>query len=269
MVSGDVLTRYLALSAVNGGLGYPTGDTTCGLVDGGCAQHFAGGSLYWSAGTGARFVSLSARTRYLALGAQAGALGYPTMDTACNLRAGGCAQTFEHASLYAASRTATAFVVSGDVLTRYVGLRGQNGGLAYPTMDTACGLTGGGCAQNFQGGTLYWTAGTDARVSLFSVRTRYLAARGQNGALGYPTSDTVCTLLGGGCVQHFQNGSIFAGSRTAPGRIVSGPILTHWLALRHVNSRYGYPIGEAYAVPGGVAQRFQGGTLTYVGGRVR
>jgi len=66
-----------------------------------------------------------------------------------------------------------------------------------------------------------------------------------------------------------QNGSIYSTSRTAPAFVVSGAILTKWLSLRHVNSRYGYPIGEAHAVPGGVAQRFQGGTLTYVGGRVR
>jgi uncharacterized protein with LGFP repeats len=136
-------------------------------------------------------------------------------------------------------------------------------------MDTACALRDGGCAQHFQGGSIYWSAGTGAHVVQFSARTRYLAARGQNSTLGYPTSDTVCTLRGGGCVQHFQHGSIFATSPTAAGRIVSGPILTTYLALRHVNSRYGYPIGEAYAVPGGLAQRFQGGTLTYVGGRVR
>jgi uncharacterized protein with LGFP repeats len=75
-------------------------------------------------------------------------------------------------------------------------------------------------------------------------------------------------LLNGGSAQHFTGGSIYWSSRTGA-HAVTGPIRDRWGALGWERGRLGYPVGDAYPVRGGLAQRFQGGTLTYADGVVR
>ena len=214
-------------------------DTACTLRGGGCGQHFEKGSMYWAAATGARVVTGAVRTRYAALKAQNSGLGYPTADTVCGLRGGGCAQHFQGGSIYYSPPTgARVHRRSGpNPLCRR---RGQNSGLGYPTTDTVCGLRGGGCAQHFQGGSIYYSPPTGARVIAGAVRTRYVAVRGQNSGLGYPTTDTVCGLRGSGCAQHFQGGSIYYSPRTGA-RVVAGAIRARYLAVGAHNSRLGLP----------------------------
>ncbi|WP_211295546.1 hypothetical protein, partial [Blastococcus saxobsidens] len=48
ILSGPVRDRWAAAGWERGALGYPVGDPSCGLRDGGCFQHFQGGSIYWS-----------------------------------------------------------------------------------------------------------------------------------------------------------------------------------------------------------------------------
>ncbi|MGY1917062.1 N-acetylmuramoyl-L-alanine amidase, partial [Blastococcus sp. SYSU DS0973] len=46
VIRGPIRDRWAAAGWERGALGYPVGDTTCGLRDGGCFQHFEGGSVY-------------------------------------------------------------------------------------------------------------------------------------------------------------------------------------------------------------------------------
>ena len=48
-----------------------------------------------------------------------------------------------------------------------------------------------------------------------------------------------------------------------------GAIYATWAAQGWEAGRLGYPVTDEYRVTGGIAQRFQGGTLTYANGRVR
>ncbi|MGY1845008.1 LGFP repeat-containing protein, partial [Modestobacter sp. SYSU DS0875] len=58
-------------------------------------------------------------------------------------------------------------------------------------------------------GALYWTAATGVRAVLSGpVRDAWARTGWENGALGYPVSDTVCTSSE--CSQRFQFGSISA-----------------------------------------------------------
>jgi uncharacterized protein with LGFP repeats len=267
VMTGPILTRYLALGAERSSLGYPSGPFTCGLSGTGCVQDFQNGSLYWSPTTGTRVVGLSIGQRYAAPGTRF-TLGYPTMDTTCVFRGGGCGQHFEGGSLFAASRTAPAYIVSGAIRSTWLALGGPSSSLGYPTMDTRCGLQRGGCGQHFQGGTLYWSPTTGAQVVGVSIRTRYLASGAQASGLGYPTTGTTCAYRGGGCGQHFEGGSLFATSRTAHAYVVAGPIRTRWLSLGGPSSRYGYPVADPQPIAGGSVQRFQHGTITYRNGTV-
>ncbi len=128
-------------------------------------------------------------------------------------------------------------------------------------MNAVCGLSLGGCRQDFQAGTIMWSRTTGARVVSGAIRSRYAAAHWDLGDLGFPTGEAQCGLLRDGCRQHFQRGSIYW-SPTTRARMVLGAIRARYLAVGAERSRYGYPVGENDLLPDGIVQRFQGGTLT-------
>ena len=52
--AGDLADLYVSTGAENGPLGAVTQGVTCGLLNGGCKQGYANGSIYWSPATGAQ-----------------------------------------------------------------------------------------------------------------------------------------------------------------------------------------------------------------------
>ena len=190
--------------AETGGPGYPTGEAVCTLPDGGCRQAFQTGAMYWSKTSGAFEVNGPILSRYVALGAAAGALGYPVDGAPCGLTGVGCLQDFQHGSIYWSAATG-AQVLTGAVRDRYVALGAEDSRLGYPTIGTTC--LAGGCGQHFQGGSIYASPATGARVLTGAVRTRWIAAGGTRSGLGYPTIDTAC--ISTGCGQHFAGGSVY------------------------------------------------------------
>ncbi|SDE27846.1 LGFP repeat-containing protein [Blastococcus fimeti] len=316
VVQGAIATRWTSLGAENGPLGYPVADPTCGLVGGGCAQSFQGGDVSWSATTGARVVSGAVATKWASWGRERGALGYPAMDVACGLAAGGCYQVFQYGTVYYSPVAGTtvakggightwmsrgaengafgypvtdemcglpaggcaqefqhgriswsvatgARLVTGAVRDRYGALADERGHMGYPITDTACGLVGGGCFQVFQYGWLYWSPATGAYAVKGGIGYTWLVSGAENGPLGYPVSDEACGLVGGGCSTHFHGGSIYWSPATGAG-IVGGALRDAWAAEGAEAGSLGYPVGREYAVAGGRAQRFAGGTLTWV-----
>jgi uncharacterized protein with LGFP repeats len=77
VVRGAILERWRSLGAQTGVLGYPTGDDVA--VPGGFKTDFAGGSIYWSAATGARLVRGAILQRYEAVGGPVNE-GFPVSD---------------------------------------------------------------------------------------------------------------------------------------------------------------------------------------------
>jgi uncharacterized protein with LGFP repeats len=265
VMNGPILTEYLSLGAQDGALGYPTTGLNCGLSGTGCYSTFQHGAIFWSHENGAHAINTGFLSRWRANGGRTGPLGNPTSDRICGLRRGGCGQTFEGGGIYWSSATGTRSVV-GAVHDRWAAARGVYGSLGYPATDTICGLRSAGCGQNFQGGSVYWSKATGAKVIRGEVRRRWGAARGVYGSLGYPTMDTKCGLVGDGCGQTFSGGSVYWSPATGS-RVVKGVIRTRWLAAGGVKSRFGYPVAEQRTITGGWSQRFQHGTLTYRNGR--
>jgi peptidoglycan hydrolase-like protein with peptidoglycan-binding domain len=84
MVKGAIRQKWYELSAQAGRLGYPTGSETA-IGDGrGYVNTFEGGSVYWTAATGAHPVWGGIGQVWVAKGAQGSTLGYPTDDEAWN-----------------------------------------------------------------------------------------------------------------------------------------------------------------------------------------
>ncbi|WP_346620024.1 reprolysin-like metallopeptidase [Blastococcus montanus] len=261
LVDGDIRARWGALGWEPGRYGYPVTDARCGLRDGGCLQHFQGGSIYWTPFAGARAVDGDIRARWGALGWELGRYGFPVTDARCGLRDGGCLQHFQGGSIYW-TPFAGARAVDGDIRARWGALGWELGRYGFPVTDARCGLRDGGCLQHFQGGSIYWTPFAGARAVDGDIRARWGALGWELGRYGFPVTDARCGLRDGGCLQHFQGGSIywtpFAGARA-----VDGDIRARWGALGWELGYFGYPVTDARCGlrGGGCLQQFQGGSI--------
>ncbi|MBT1000998.1 hypothetical protein KIH31_00145 [Paenarthrobacter sp. DKR-5] len=91
-LTGAIGAKYAAAGAVSSLLGYPTTDPAPTRT-GGAYQSFQGGSIHWSAATGAHITYGPIRTAWAAGGWENGKLGYPTSDLYTT--AGGFAQDFQ------------------------------------------------------------------------------------------------------------------------------------------------------------------------------
>jgi len=259
-ISGVLLSAWNASGRETGTLGYPTGSTVCGLAQGGCAQDFQKGSVFWTPATGARTISGAVLAKWNATGRERGSLGYPTGSTVCGIAQGGCAQDFQKGSIFSTSTTG-AHSITGDVLARWNATGRETGSLGYPTWDTVCGIAQGGCAQDFQKGSIFSTPTTGARSITGDVLARWNATGRETGSLGYPLREAVCGIAQGGCGQDFQKGSIFWTAATGA-HALTGDLLTQWNAAGRESGALGYPVEEPTGTSGSPSQRFQHGTLT-------
>ncbi|HEX2074241.1 MAG TPA: hypothetical protein VHF92_10685 [Geodermatophilus sp.] len=245
----------------DGPLGSPTSGEWCGLRDGGCLQTFEHGAIYWSPATGARVVHGQIYGSWYRGGAESGRLGYPVTDTLCGLVSSGCYQGFERGGwMYVSSGTAPA-VVLGGIREKWQATGSENGPLGYPVGDERCGLTRGGCVQDFTGGSIYWSPTTGARMVRGPILAHWSARGGVTG-IGYPTSDTLCGLRSVGCYQLFERGSAYVSANTNAALVVGG-IREKWQATGSENGPLGYPVGDERCglARGGCVQQFAGGSI--------
>jgi uncharacterized protein with LGFP repeats len=94
--------------------------------------------------------------------------------------------------------------------------RAQNweaGPLGYPVADQRCGLTNGGCLQNFQHGTIYNNSASGTHTVLNgALMDAWRAQNWEAGPLGYPASDAYPVAQG--TAQDFQGGRLVLNSTT-------------------------------------------------------
>ncbi|MCC3277708.1 D-alanyl-D-alanine carboxypeptidase family protein [Arthrobacter sp. zg-Y40] len=101
-------------------------------------------------------------TLYQAQGGSAGALGAVRDKERCGLRAGGCFRAYEHGSVYWSPQTG-AQPVQDPLAATWHRLSAQDGALGYPVR--AMGCSHGTCSQDFERGSLAWTADTGTVAS--------------------------------------------------------------------------------------------------------
>ena len=255
-----------AAAAANPGLGRQTGGITCGLINGGCYQNFAGGAVLWSKASGAQ-VSLAGaiRTAYQGSGFETGSLGYPTSGQTCGMKDGGCYQNFQKGAILWSKATGAQLSITGPIRTAYQGSGFETGSLGYPTGGQTCSK-GNICTQTFQTGAIYWTGGATAQASPNgAIRTAYLKAGGPSGSLGYPTSAQVCGIKDGGCYQNFQNGAILWSKAAGAQVSAHGDIRIAYQKSGFENGPLGYPTGAKVCglMNGGCYQNFQKGAILW------
>ncbi|MFB9376185.1 hypothetical protein ACFFKU_01305 [Kineococcus gynurae] len=109
-------------------------------------------------------------------------------------------------------------------------------------------------------GTIAVRRGDRTVVVRGAILQRYRAAGLNRSSLGLPVTDEI--PLRGGAFTRFEHGSIYW-SPLGGAHVVKGAIRDRWASLGWENSTLGYPTGEETAVPGGVVQTFQHGSITY------
>ncbi|KRE79482.1 hypothetical protein [Arthrobacter sp. Soil763] len=198
-------------------LGLPVTAEGCGLKASGCYQQFARGTVYWAPGVGGHVVWGGIRGQWEATGAQNGVLGYPTGEESCGLPGNGCVQQFQGGRIYWSGPTG-AHVIRGGIGSRWTAAGATRSMLGFPLTNEQCGQAAQGCVQRFQGGSVYWSSATGAWLAGRGIVSKYLAAGGPGGSLGYPISNERCS--GGSCAQSYQRGDITwsgsAGARVYP-----------------------------------------------------
>jgi uncharacterized protein with LGFP repeats len=209
VVAGAIGGLWNAHGGTAGLMGYPTGPSTCDLLDGGCAQSFQRGRIYWSNTTGAHEIAGGIGMVWLAQGADRGPLGYPTADTVCVN--GGCYQQFQR-GLLAWTAARGVISVSGGMAGSWGDHGAGSGTLGYPTGAIACGLLNGGCVQRFDNGAIYWQQATGAHPVSGAIATSWASQGSERGTLGYPTTDQYPVT--NGTAQDFQGGRLVLNSST-------------------------------------------------------
>ena len=98
---------------------------------------------------------------HTALGGNRGGLGAAQDRERCGLRAGGCFRTYEYGVIYWSARSG-AQPVWGYLGAAWDASAAQNGALGYPLGAPACAQ--GTCSQDFERGSISWTAAAGAQV---------------------------------------------------------------------------------------------------------
>jgi len=253
VVRGDILARWRQWGAESGALGYPTGDDAA-APNGGYLTTFRGGTVYWSASTGAKVVRGAILQRYVAAGGPQ-ALGYPTTDDVA-AAGGGAKVDLQGGAVYWSSATG-AHVVRGDILAKWRQVGAESGLLGYPTADETS--VAGGTMTTFRGGSLYWSSATGARMVRGALLERYAAAGGP-AVLGFPTTDDGPAPGGGGAKVALEGGAIYWSAATGA-HLVLGDSAVAFVQMGETTSYLGFPTSDTVETAGVARTEFQGGVI--------
>jgi uncharacterized protein with LGFP repeats len=256
--SGAINLKYVSMGGSASYLGAPVAATSCNLYGGGCGRAYQNGSIYWSSSTGAAVVDGEVRAGWWATGGVSGNLGYPIADV--GPIPGGSAGAFQFGSVYSSAATGPQSV-GRELLPAWWNTGGVNGPLGWPIAHSGA-VPGGGTGGAFQGGSVYWSAGTGAHWLTGDVRLKWWNTGGTTGVLGFPTADLVS--VAGGTGARFQGGSIYSSPSTGA-RMVRG-VDADWLARGGPAGSLGFPTADTAEVTGGggfagLVTTFSGGTL--------
>lgn len=198
--------------------------------------------------------------RYRERGGAEGSLGLVVGREYDSAR-GSRVQRFEHGVIV--SRAGTAWAVARGMHGGYATQGGERGPLGLPTSNEYPGA-GGVMRQNFQNGTLFWSASIGAVGVRNGIHLAYSTAGSERSRIGLPTSWEY--PVAGGYAQNFQHGRIFWSPRTSAHPVIFG-MNQYYSWHGSERSQYGYPTASEQAVPGGFKQTFQNGALFWVDSR--
>lgn len=188
-MSSAIDTKYNQLIAANPGIGKPTtAEQVC--PDGvGHYRHYEGASIYWSPATGAQLIYGLIREKWAALGWENSPLGYPTCDESDAGSGRGRFNNFQNGTIIWQSGSQAAFAVYGMIYAKWGEQNWDNGFLGFPVTDETGTPDGIGRYNHFEGGSIYWTPNTGAKLIYGFIRAKWAELGWETGRLGYPRTD--------------------------------------------------------------------------------
>jgi uncharacterized protein with LGFP repeats len=227
------------------------------VIPGGRQQNHYEGFIVQRDGEQAISVQPPLATTYLIAGSATGRLGFPHDEQECGLRDNGCAQFFDGGSIWTMP-AGFAVDVPLEIEDGWAATGWEDGPLGYPTWGPE-DLPGGGIAQSFEGGAVYFTEATGPHGVSGSIYDRWAATGLEEGTLGYPTSDEIASDKG--LRQSFTGGTIWW-SPTVGGQVVLAKMQGAWERSGWEDGPLGEPTGAEVALAGGGRyQKFQGGYI--------
>ena len=287
-VSATTLRLFNQQGREQGQFGYPTSDrvkaadgtsyyTSFSKVTNGQVVHR--GRIYHNAVIGTFGVWGPIFEHFVASGAEAGILGYPSSLIVPCTGAPGKKASFTTVS--GSARGATSWIysnaqlgtwsVSGAILDKWVSLGAEGGALGLPTSDKQ--QTTDGLAKFNTFATLVdkkvatrsaiYLRGGVATAVVGAFFSRWDRTGGASGPLGYPTADVASAVAGSTSytVQTFDTGAIY-GSSLFGAAAISGALYTKYLAAGGPGGSLGLPTSSEVTSGGVTSATFQGGTLS-------
>jgi uncharacterized protein with LGFP repeats len=193
-------------------------------------------------------------------GFQNGPLGYPISDVITGLKDGGSYQAYQNGAIFSSPVSGTHAITAG-INGKWRAQGAENGPLGYPTTDEIRGIRDGGSWQGFQGGAIMFSPASGAAISAGPIRDKWASTGFEGGRMRYPTSDVVTGLKEGGSYQNYQGGAILHTPATGA-HLSVGAIREIWASTGFEHGRMGYPTTDEYVLRSGVAQDYQGGSIT-------
>jgi uncharacterized protein with LGFP repeats len=264
MVVNGINAVWTSIGAQDSDLGYPTSDEYSPMA-GGVMQNFQFGKISWNPVTGSRITKGGIGVTWDNAGGPLSGLGYPTTDEYSPVP-GGIMQGFQYGKISWNPVTGSR-ITKGGIGATWDKVGGPASGLGYATTDEYA-TSNGGVTQEFQYGQIVWSPATGSRFIKGGIGATWIGIGGPRSVLGYPTSDEIGGLRGGGAKQFFQRGEVIW-SPGAGSYVITGGIRSAWAGQGSEAGRLGYPSTNEYGVTGGSAQDFQGGRITWYPGRTR
>ncbi|GAA4753949.1 hypothetical protein GCM10025783_28610 [Amnibacterium soli] len=206
VLTGSVLSMWIARKAERGTLGWPVTDASTITAHGrkGVVQTFQSGTITVQGKV--RTVTGATGSNYVFHGGPTGTLGWPTGSSLhASANGGGWYQHFQGGDVFWNAKTGSHALYTGSMLKLFDARGGASGTLGWLRSSGKDKGGIGGAVAVFQNGRIYSSkAGTKAVLG--DILARYLAKGGTKSVLGWPTSNAYGK--GGATVQDFQHGRI-------------------------------------------------------------
>jgi uncharacterized protein with LGFP repeats len=140
--------------------------------------------------------------------------------------------------------------MNSAIVTRYLALGGSASFLGTPVGDEY--TVAGGAGQDYQHGSIYYSAGTGAHVVQDAILTKYKQLGGP-ATYGFPTTDQNTTPDTIGRYNHFSGNASIYWSPATGAHAIGGAIRDKWAAFGW-ETNLGYPTTDETTGPDGVGR---------------
>jgi uncharacterized protein with LGFP repeats len=255
-ISGALRDKYIAEGGPNG-LGWLWRDQVA-EVNSGWSAGTDNGTIYWSAGTGARRLTGEVNAKYYEQGGPGGHAGYPNSDT--QAVGNGTFATFANSVSIFHSAATGAHWISGALRDHLTNMGGPTGRLGFPTSDQFATNGRNGLYVLFGSNkVILWGPSSGAHV----VEDLYLAKlRADGDVYYYGLPQTGVSPVGPYNFQQFQDASIFDGNGRST-ITIGWDFRAGWWQLGGYAGRLGMATGDLQFGPdqNTFVQYFDGGYL--------